>query len=925
MRSYSLVLPFLFLPLFLFSQNTESFAEKIAYAGELKPAAGIDYLLALTKDSERIAPDTLALLYHKIGVKYFQMQDYRSGIRHTLTSKKLREELLNTGTAGTNMLSQSYGNLGSLYRYLYDSEGKLTYLDSTEYFFRKVIALGDTPQNVRYVSACKETGYIFYEKSDYAKGLQFYEAGIAHLLTQDTLTLDWQSDLARLYLEKATIILAQKDSTAYAQSIENLRYAVPVLEEDGAYPILPLVYDNLADLYEKSGKNAEALRAYKQSIYWLEELIAAEYQDRTEEWKLRLAMTYNNLGDFYNGQKNYDSALAFFEKSLEIKEKLYGRGFHISKGAYHVNVGETYYEKDEFATAAQYFHTALRHFLPDFKTENLSAQPNRKQLELCAEKVNLLYALEQKGKALAALGQSDFALHTYMTADGLIDIMRKNRSDVGSDLFWREKTRGIYERALALAFAKQDHDKAFYFFEKSKAVLLLDALHAADARRFLPDSLAETESELIRKSEAARAAAATNKRKHPDYVKADAELSEFTKNLAANYPRYHAVRYDTSVPDLQANNAVYAYRNATEYVHFFYGEKHLYTLRFGNGKSKMHRVVRNAETDTLLKKHLQQFTAPSKILNDPTAFHNSAFRVYELLLRPLFPDKVFPESLVLLPDDFLNVLPFAALKIRAASSDNADYLLMQTDLRYAYSINVLQNQATPKKQSVRVFGLAPFAVQEGKRALPYSDYELKKAAENCGGKFVTGDAADKDYFLENASAFAILHLSTHAAEEGEEGNPEIAFADGNLTLDNLYSTQFDNNLIILSACETGLGDVKKGEGVLSLNRGFTYAGAKSMISSLWKINEKSTGDILGKFYENLATGDNKSLALNRAQRDFLRNADAVFQSPYYWAGLTYFGADGVVILEGKGLGKFWIFAGLGSLLLVTFFVFWRKR
>ena len=93
----------------------------------------------------------------------------------------------------------------------------------------------------------------------------------------------------------------------------------------------------------------------------------------------------------------------------------------------------------------------------------------------------------------------------------------------------------------------------------------------------------------------------------------------------------------------------------------------------------------------------------------------------------------------------------------------------------------------------------------------------------------------------------------------------------------------------LSACETGLGTYSSGEGIMSLGRAFLESGAKSCLITLWSVDDKSTAEIMTSFYENLRSGDEKDKALHKAKIDYVRNADPVRSSPYYWAGFILIG------------------------------------
>src|SRR5690606_29622246 len=101
------------------------------------------------------------------------------------------------------------------------------------------------------------------------------------------------------------------------------------------------------------------------------------------------------------------------------------------------------------------------------------------------------------------------------------------------------------------------------------------------------------------------------------------------------------------------------------------------------------------------------------------------------------------------------------------------------------------------------------------------------------------------------------------------------------------------DLVVLSACQTSLGTLQKGEGVMSLARGFSYAGVGSLISSLWSVNEQSTADMFMNFYKHVATAQTKAQALRHAKLEWLgSNVENARKSPFYWAGFVFYGADG---------------------------------
>ena len=157
------------------------------------------------------------------------------------------------------------------------------------------------------------------------------------------------------------------------------------------------------------------------------------------------------------------------------------------------------------------------------------------------------------------------------------------------------------------------------------------------------------------------------------------------------------------------------------------------------------------------------------------------------------------------------------------------------------------------------------------------------------GKYFTGKQATLQNFRSNISTADIIHIATHATTGIDKKElPHIEFIDSSLTLDELYAYNTNASLVVLSACETGIGNINKSEGAMSIARGFYYAGVKNIITSLWNINDKSTSTLMQYFYTNIQH-NNYAGALQKAKLDYISNAGTAEVSPYYWASFIQIG------------------------------------
>jgi CHAT domain-containing protein len=183
--------------------------------------------------------------------------------------------------------------------------------------------------------------------------------------------------------------------------------------------------------------------------------------------------------------------------------------------------------------------------------------------------------------------------------------------------------------------------------------------------------------------------------------------------------------------------------------------------------------------------------------------------------------------------------------------------------------------------------------------LPYAVDEARDAVDRCGGRVFVNDAATEETYKEYAEDFDIIHLAMHTLVDDEHPSySKMVFSgngagpdDGFLNTYEVYGIPLDAMMVVLSSCNTGSGILMTGEGILSLARGFLFSGSRSVVMSMWEVEDYSGSAVVKSFYHNIKRGLSKSAALRSARLDFLKDADQGRSHPYYWATLVVYGDD----------------------------------
>ncbi|MDX2134664.1 MAG: CHAT domain-containing tetratricopeptide repeat protein [Saprospiraceae bacterium] len=861
--------------------------------------------------------------YNNLSWGYYTLGDFPKAKISAEKSKNVRMHLYGPDHPETAM---AYNNLSMIELAMGDRDVALAYA-------HKAIAIRElqTPPSVEdlgdsYTNLCG----IYYELGEYAlaescglKAISIYNKNLMQFLSKLPMP---HINLGNTYvlMERFDEAVAQYDK---AQAYYNFG-------GKNAIPGLINLHNNKSVAYERQGNYPAFLGQIRQAIALV---------GLTEENTSQKVMLYTNLGVAYTNLGHLDSAETALLQALSYSANV-SAGGAVSEITALLGMARCRHRQGRFAEALSFLDRAksvnryqkrqfetVRNLYPLLATlvEEAAVFADRPDGE---KEQNLLKALDIYAEACdgadflwQSAGLDQMTRSTYLTAvypayEGYIQTAYALEGLSGNGHFaglaWRmsERARGhalreAFQRTRArevagipstVIYQEAAFVKSIGFWERQRVVALAGGqdslLQAAE------DSLIS-----IRRLETRFWAGIKND--YPDYwaLSRDpyvAPLSDVQNRLDSGACQLGYYAGDTSLYAFVLNkDSLRVLKLPLD----FPLEQWIDTLRFGLTGS----FYDGTHSDVLLKQ-----TAD--------AYAEAAVNLYNKLVLPV--SKWLTDRVTIIPDGPLAYIPFDALLTKRPTEstrfNSHAYWGLEKQISYAYSATLqhaMQHRTAPGHTAWSVLAMAPFfrgnpdtlrereqpgaltvkgAVnRQGLEPLPHSGKEVKDIIGLFGGKDVYGTSATRDVFLEEAPNCRIVHLSTHGnADDNVGDNTWIAFSAENdpavfdkLYLREVYGLRIHADLVTLSACETGLGRLQRGEGVVSLARAFAFAGAGSICMSLWQVSDAHSAELMRLFYANLRAGMTKDAALQEARRVYVQGRKGVEAHPYYWSGFLLVG------------------------------------
>lgn len=855
--------------------------------------------------------DSLGLVYHKLGVLAFMAGDLPKAIEDMRQAVHYREVAFEE--EAQEELGRSYFNLGYFYELNGDYGQALSCFQASADIQK---ALGN--RRLRRASTLR-VAVMHLKAGDYDKAERLLKWIVAH--TQDGEGLERakaQLNLGLLYTERE----------ASQQAIEQLAVALPYFETQGLAQDEAAALLNLANAHYHLAHHAEATRFGEEARSAYEGLQDVVHQSKAS----------NLLGLAAMQEQRYQAAVEHLESALQLAQQAGSKEIIASTMD---NLGEVALQQGRAVQAERWFRNAIHILKPGLSPNGQLRASERAYLSETPYKVDLFIYLNDLLEALLRQyeqsGQDEFlqSAEQWLNAgDYLIDQMRSAHSSANTKLFWREEALPFYESAVRICAHQPSNGAAFYFLEKSQSILLLEALTYSEALSAVPDSLRAQEQKLSRQlgrlqRRLQQAPSAEHAALLERTIATEQQLDALVERLSSSYPVYQkqsASAVVVSLPDFQREHLAGQDRAL---LHYLFGQQQVYLLY---ATAEEATLIELGDSDSLKREvedFLGWFSTASRIERSPEAYKASAYTLFKKLIPPAL--ALQAKELLVVPGGPLAYLPFdALLSAPHAGTDlsSAPYVVQDYLLNYAFSATLFDQLESRVALPVsKAYAMAPFAHQRTgpHPALKYSPKELQAIGASYPLQAFQDKAATRRAFLSCMQQANILHLSTHAYGAYEGQLPYIALADSSVFLTELYQWEIPAELVVLSACQSNVGRLAQGEGVLGLGRGFFYAGAKGVVASLWNLNDQSTSRLIGTFYASLAAGQPKGEALQTAKKQYLSDSGvaAFHKSPYYWAGLTYYGDSKV--LKARSGGMRWLLLGLlGGAFLLGFF-FWKGR
>ncbi|WP_109833218.1 CHAT domain-containing protein [Reichenbachiella versicolor] len=496
-------------------------------------------------------------------------------------------------------------------------------------------------------------------------------------------------------------------------------------------------------------------------------------------------------------------------------------------------------------------------------------------------------------------------------------------------------------------------NRFFYFTEKKKGAILFSSLAESNAKSFggLPDELLDREIELkeiinsYTQELSANPDSAMLEYYQRELFKANRQYEELIERMEHDYPKYYDLKYDVSVTPLEDIKSFLD--DSTMMLSYFLTSDSIYIAQIDNQEMRIEKRYKKKDYDRSVKA-----IRKGVLFKSNEIYLRYAREMYEQLFPKDVPDRI--KNIIIVQDGIMATIPFELLLTENfPNSDNIDfsklpYLVRDYNLSYTFSANLLyktfKNEKLIRAKADQegmvlapvTFGHAVDALKNAKKK-SYDDdqkaYNLRRGINmptseliplpgteievltidsifhdngKIADEFIYYDAKEEVAKSGEMGKYKYIHIASHGFVNQDE--PEFSGImltmdtltneeDGILFSGEIYNIDLNAELVTLSACETGLGRIETGQGIIGLTRALIYAGAKNLTVSLWKVSDASTKDLMINYYKNFLPFHvpkefdqslSYSYALRKAKLKMI-DQGGQFAHPYYWSPFVLMG------------------------------------
>jgi CHAT domain-containing protein/tetratricopeptide (TPR) repeat protein len=747
-------------------------------------------------------------------------------------------------------------------------------------------------------------GLYYSNNEEVLEALKYFEEGLAILKILDN---NEEESTILLNIGRTYIFLGDHN-----KALEYLNKALNIDVTGNDYDKLAIILANIGSVYRNLGVKQNDHNRLLNAISCFQNSYCL-----TKDKKLEVNLI-NNIGFAYANLKQYSSALKYFFSGIKKARNLCD---FYATGNIYSNIGAVYLEQGYSQRAIEVFKEAI--------SIALRIGSNRVLWE----------AYFGLGQSLELAGKDAAAEACYRSS---IDCIEKLRNRLFGDEFkadFFENKIGAYERLAGLLFRR--HAKGpyqglakemFRVVERAKGKVFLDVLAEDGSDRGVDPALKNKEAELSRQiseiisgltkfdqdGHRSKILLERLSQKEDEYARLAARIKA---ERAGGRPEDGAVRFD--LEEVQAR----LLDEKTGLLEYFLGDKASWLLFVTKRNCDVFELPPREAIEDSVKAFVKLVALPG---SGPFPGEAAARRIYRELLFPLDADfNKSLERLIIIPDGLLCYLPFEALVAdKREPGPRPDYLIHRYQMSYApssSSLLLLKDRARPEDRrrgkdllavgnpdcapaSSHGFSTLPdhgaalrnYFMNQGFvfSRLPYAEKEVRDIAayfpENRRELYLGAEATEEAVKKASLRDYKILHFACHGfLDEEEPIRSALVLAlnrdrteDGFLQGREIGALRLLADLVVLSACQTARGNLKRGEGVMGLSRCFFRAGARSVVASLWPIEDRASAIFMKGLYAALVGGKTKAQALRTAKLSVIGSELA---HPFYWAGFILSG------------------------------------